>query len=395
MERIWQYPRLLKAARIAGYVLFFVAVLAVALPLTFPTRQLKGFLTRQAQAQGYPLAIESLRLTGLSSVEVRGVALTLPIWPKALAAAANGNGDCPRGATRSAAHRFHCTEAVVRNGTTETDVYGPFGSALVNACLNGTSTVLLLLGCDLMVVAHGIPWLLSDGGGVDFVATLLRLLPVGLVALSVQRVVFADTPVGDVKLQFVLALVVAEQVNYYHYQLMYDTRGAFAYLRRHGEPRTLADLSKHNCLAISSEGSQRGWTFREGGKNVTIKYHSPSMKGRKIFGGLEPFGKVWRAGANEATALHTDADIVLGDLTVPAGDYTLFVELKSATEWNLIVSKETGQWGLAYKGEKDLGRTKMKITKVAPIESYKMTLTEKDLTLAWEETSASVSLKRK
>ena len=132
-----------------------------------------------------------------------------------------------------------------------------------------------------------------------------------------------------------------------------------------------------------------------GGKNVTIKYHSPSMKGRKIFGGLEPFGKVWRAGANEATALHTDADIVLGDLTVPAGDYTLFVELKSATEWNLIVSKETGQWGLAYKGEKDLGRTKMKITKVAPIESYKMTLTEKDLTLAWEETSASVSLKRK
>ena len=66
---------------------------------------------------------------------VEGVALALPIWPKALAAVANGNGDCPRGATRSAAHRFHCIEAVVRNGTTETDVFGPFGSALVNACL--------------------------------------------------------------------------------------------------------------------------------------------------------------------------------------------------------------------------------------------------------------------
>ena len=131
------------------------------------------------------------------------------------------------------------------------------------------------------------------------------------------------------------------------------------------------------------------------GKNVTIKYHSPSMKGRKIFGGLEPFGKVWRAGANEATALHTDADIVLGDLTVPAGDYTLFVQLESATAWTLIVNKQTGQWGLSHKPDMDLGRTKMKITKVAPVESYKMTLTGKDLTLAWEETSASVPLKLK
>ena len=131
------------------------------------------------------------------------------------------------------------------------------------------------------------------------------------------------------------------------------------------------------------------------GKNVTIKYSSPSMKGRKIFGGLEPFGKVWRAGANEATALHTDADIVIGDLNVPAGDYTLFVHLISADAWTLIVSKETGQWGLAYKPENDLGRTKMKIAKVAPVESYTMTLSAKELKLEWEETSASVPLKLK
>ncbi|MBI2685418.1 MAG: DUF2911 domain-containing protein [Acidobacteria bacterium] len=132
-----------------------------------------------------------------------------------------------------------------------------------------------------------------------------------------------------------------------------------------------------------------------GGKNVTIKYSSPSMRGRKIFGGLEPFGKVWRAGANEATALHTDADIVLGDLTVPAGDYTLFVELVSAGAWNLIVNKQTGQWGLTYKPEMDLGRTKMKMTKIPPMESYKMTLTPTELKLEWEETSASVPLKLK
>lgn len=131
-----------------------------------------------------------------------------------------------------------------------------------------------------------------------------------------------------------------------------------------------------------------------GGKNVTIKYSSPSMKGRKIFGELVPFGKVWRAGANEATALHTDADIVLGDLTVPAGDYTLFV-IPEANSWTLIVNKQTGQWGLTYNQDQDLGRTKMTLSKVAPVESYKMTLSEKSLKLEWEETAASVSLKLK
>ena len=130
------------------------------------------------------------------------------------------------------------------------------------------------------------------------------------------------------------------------------------------------------------------------GKNVTIKYSSPSVKGRKIFGELVPFGKVWRAGANEATALHTDAAIVLGDLTVPAGDYTLFV-IPEANSWTLIVNKQTGQWGLTYNQDQDLGRTKMTLSKVAPVESYKMTLSEKALKLEWEETAATVSLKLK
>jgi len=130
------------------------------------------------------------------------------------------------------------------------------------------------------------------------------------------------------------------------------------------------------------------------GKTVAIKYSSPSMRGRKIFGELVPFGKVWRAGANEATALHTDADIVLGNLTVPAGDYTLFV-IPEPDSWTLIVNKQTGQWGLTYNQDQDLGRVKMKLAKVAPVESYKMTLSPTQLTLEWEETAASVPLKLK
>jgi hypothetical protein len=130
------------------------------------------------------------------------------------------------------------------------------------------------------------------------------------------------------------------------------------------------------------------------GKNVSIKYSSPSMRSRKIFGDLVPFGKVWRAGANEATALHTDADILLGTLAVPAGDYTLFV-IPEADSWTLIVNKQTGQWGLTYNQDQDLGRTKMTLSKVAPVESYKMTLSANKLTLEWEETAASVALKLK
>src|SRR5437667_9139523 len=79
------------------------------------------------------------------------------------------------------------------------------------------------------------------------------------------------------------------------------------------------------------------------GKTIAIKYSAPSMRGRKIFGGLEPYDKVWRAGANSATSLHTDADLVMGSLNVPAGNYTLYVWL-DANQWQLIVNKQTGQW---------------------------------------------------
>lgn len=131
------------------------------------------------------------------------------------------------------------------------------------------------------------------------------------------------------------------------------------------------------------------------GKTIAIKYSAPSMRGRKIFGGLEPYNKVWRAGANAATALHTDADLDLNGLAVPKGDYTLFVWLDQ-NQWQLIVNKQTGQWGLAYKQDMDLGRVKMDMSKPsAPIETYKMTLSgtggnQGKLQLEWENTIASV-----
>ena len=138
-----------------------------------------------------------------------------------------------------------------------------------------------------------------------------------------------------------------------------------------------------------------------GGKALTITYSAPSVKGRKIFGdgGLvmkDPGAPVWRAGANSATALHTDGDIKIGDLAVPAGNYTLFVDVKDENQWSLIVSKETGQWGLAYKPANDLGRVKMKMSKPpALVETLKYTVTSSGIQLEWENHVAMVAVSAK
>lgn len=134
-----------------------------------------------------------------------------------------------------------------------------------------------------------------------------------------------------------------------------------------------------------------------GDKNIKIDYHAPQMHNRKIFGGLEPYGKVWRAGANEATALHTDGDLQIKTLTVPKGNYTIFVWL-DAKQWQLIINKQTGQWGLEYDQARDLGRVPMDMSKpAAPIGTYKMTLSKTGgnngkLQLEWENTIASVPI---
>src|SRR5665213_54577 len=85
------------------------------------------------------------------------------------------------------------------------------------------------------------------------------------------------------------------------------------------------------------------------GKTITVHYSSPRMRGRKIFGDLVPFGEVWRVGADEATTFVPTANVVLGDKNVPQGKYTLFA-LPTPNKWTLIVSKQTGEWGIPYPG---------------------------------------------
>ena len=141
------------------------------------------------------------------------------------------------------------------------------------------------------------------------------------------------------------------------------------------------------------------------GKSITIDYSSPRVKGREghIFtkDGLishDPHYPVWRAGANAATTLITNADLTVGDLEVPAGKYTLFVDISDPAEWVFIVNKQTGEWGLKYDGTQDLGKTKMTMsTPPSLVEDLKYTITDDGggkatLTLAWENVSASVPI---
>src|SRR5260370_39947352 len=85
------------------------------------------------------------------------------------------------------------------------------------------------------------------------------------------------------------------------------------------------------------------------GKTITVDYSSPRAKGRKIYGGLVPYGEVWRAGANEATTFVITSDLMVGGAHVPAGNYTIFAS-PNKDKWTFVISKKTCEWGTQYPG---------------------------------------------
>jgi Protein of unknown function (DUF2911) len=162
-------------------------------------------------------------------------------------------------------------------------------------------------------------------------------------------------------------------------------------------------------MAVSTASAQsppETATGKIGNATLVIKYGAPSVRGREIFGegGLvmrDPTAPIWRAGANDATSFHTDANLDIGGLAVPKGDYTLFVNVKDPDAWELVINKQTGQWGLTYDPSRDLGRVKMEMKKPpAPIETLKYTISSAGgnkgtIQLAWEKHIASVAVTAK
>jgi hypothetical protein len=133
------------------------------------------------------------------------------------------------------------------------------------------------------------------------------------------------------------------------------------------------------------------WTID--GANLSIEYGRPYLKGRTVGKDVVPYGRIWRAGADEATTLKTDKPLKFGNLSVPAGSYTLFT-LPGDNQWQLVISKQTGQWGTEYTEGQDLGRVPMQVGKSkTPAEQVTWSIDDTPqggtLRLEWGTTSVS------
>ena len=127
--------------------------------------------------------------------------------------------------------------------------------------------------------------------------------------------------------------------------------------------------------------------------NISITYGRPHLNDRVVGESVEPMAEQWwRLGADEATTLTTDADLMLGGTHVPAGEYTLFAQ-QMGDEFHLILNSETGQWGLSYNPEHDLAHIPMTVTALdPPAEQLTMMVGDTELGFEWGQMAASVDL---
>ena len=129
------------------------------------------------------------------------------------------------------------------------------------------------------------------------------------------------------------------------------------------------------------------------GADISITYGRPLLKGRIVGDSVEPLdGRVWRLGADEATTLTTNRDLMLGSAHVPAGEYTLWT-LTNGDTTELIVNNQTGQWGTDYDESRDLARTEMTVSTLdTPADQLTLHVDESELRLEWGAMAASVPI---
>ncbi len=127
-----------------------------------------------------------------------------------------------------------------------------------------------------------------------------------------------------------------------------------------------------------------------GETTIVINYHSPSVRGRTIFGGLEEWGKVWRAGANEATTMEFSQDVNLNGQKLEAGKYAFFVRPVNDDDWELIFNSEAKQWG-AYNmdPEKNVLVLKVKPVQIENKEELTYSISDGMVHLEWADTRVS------
>jgi hypothetical protein len=131
---------------------------------------------------------------------------------------------------------------------------------------------------------------------------------------------------------------------------------------------------------------------------ITVKYARPNTNGRHVFGKLEPYGTVWRTGANSATVISFTEDVTLAGKPVPAGEYALFT-IPGKDEWTVILNKTTKQWGAyEYKEADDFLRVKVKAgSSKDKVETFSISFTDvfptkANMQIAWDNTVVNIGL---
>jgi hypothetical protein len=151
------------------------------------------------------------------------------------------------------------------------------------------------------------------------------------------------------------------------------------------EPMNMQAIGARFAAAESANGGPQQLSVRDvvhatiGSAAFTVDYGRPLGRGRKLLGDVIPFDYVWRTGANAATEFTTTAAITLAGIPVPAGTYTLWTVPRSSGAADLIVNKQSGQWGTEYDGARDLGMARMQTgTTAAPVEEFTIAITPLD-----------------
>ena len=137
--------------------------------------------------------------------------------------------------------------------------------------------------------------------------------------------------------------------------------------------------------------------FDQNGLSVQVDYCRPYKKGREIFGKLEPYGKVWRTGANEATIFDVKQDVKIGDKALKAGKYTLWT-IPNVDKWTIVLNSETGQWGTNHDETKDILSVDVPVGKTASIiEQLTIDFTAAeggtDMGIRWDNTEVKVPIR--
>lgn len=163
---------------------------------------------------------------------------------------------------------------------------------------------------------------------------------------------------------------------------------------------TFAAVLAAALVAVPAEGQPPGSPHETvsntiDGAKISIEYGRPYMRGRKIMGGLVPYGRVWRTGADAATTLTTATPLVIGGAEVPAGKVTLYT-LPGEDQWKLIINKQTGQSGTEYNESSDLARVDMEKTMLdQPVDQFTIAIEPGRtgggvIRLSWENTQLTV-----